>query len=109
MSVLFADLISLYALNILNLFRKNNHPYESAALTMLVAVGVFYPILNFLEKYLKKLSGNVLKKGVKITGNQFFGQFFGFLIAIVLLWIGYAHAIYNANPLEKAMAWITSI
>lgn len=106
LSILLADLLSLYALNVLNHFRAGNHPYRSAAITMSVAVGIFFPMLKFLEKFLKKFSGKILKHGTKVAGNQIIGQLLGLLFAILVLWIGYAHAIYDVNLLNDARSWL---
>lgn len=106
LSILLADLISLYALNILNKFRAENHPYQSAAITMAVAVCIFFPTLKFLEKFLKQFSGKILKHGTKVAGNQAIGQFLGLVFALLILWIGFAHAIYNVNLVKDARQWL---
>ena len=106
LSILLADLLSLYALNILNHFRANNHPYQSAAITMGVAVCIFYPTLRFLGKYLKNFSGKILKHSTKVAGNHLIGRMVGFTFAIFVLWLGYTHAIYNRNPFIDAKVWL---
>lgn len=109
LSILLADLLSLYALNILNQFRAESHPYQSAAITMAVAVCIFFPTLKFLGKFLKQFSGKILKHGTKVAGNQILGQFLGLTFAILILWIGYAHAIYHVNLLKDARIWLAEL
>ena len=106
LSILIADLLSLYALNVLNHFRANSHPYQSAAITMAVAVGIFYPTLKFLEKYLKNFSGKIMKQSTKVAGNHLVGRLVGFVFALLILWLGYTHAIYNSNPFADAKKWV---
>lgn len=102
LSILLADLISLYALNILDRSRSVVNPYRSAAITMAVVVLIFYPTLTFIDSYLVKLSGKLMKKSARYAGNKLIGQLLGFVLAIILLWLGYTHALYHRDIAHDA-------
>lgn len=105
-SILLADLISTYVLGWLHGYSNTTMPYYSSALSMMVVVIIFYPMLLFLEKYLKQMSSNWIKHGGKWIGNLFVGQIVGFLMALFLIWLGYAHALYHVKPWSVINNWL---
>ncbi len=99
-TILLSDLLNALAFNYITPYRSIHNPYKSVLITMAITVAIFYPAFTFLHKYLKLFSGNYMKKGAKVAGNNVAGVVVAFIAAVFLLFLGFSKILYNKNFLK---------
>jgi hypothetical protein len=105
-AILLAELVHSYAHSFLVTYKKGASAYEAVALSMAVAVLVFYPAFHFIDKYLKYASERYLEATKKISGGNTVGLLIGFAIAIFLLFMAFAQVWYQRNLIDDIHHWI---
>lgn len=105
-TILLGELINTYSLSLFLPYKSNLHPYRSVAITMVLAVCIYYPAFLFINKYLKDFSSKYLKKSSKLIGSQIIGKLIGFLMAILLIFLAMTQALYNKNAVSDLFTWI---
>jgi hypothetical protein len=105
-AILLAELVHAYAHSFLLKYKNGVSAYESVALSMAVAVLVFYPAFHFIEKYIVYASHKYLEATKKISGGNTLGLFIGFAIAIFLLFMAFAQVWYQRNLIDDLHHWI---
>lgn len=108
-TILLSELISAYLLSFFIPYKSQETPYRSVAITMLVAVAIFYPAFEFINKYVKKASNKYMNKTSKLPGGSFIGRLIGFFIALFLIFMALAQVLYNRNIIEDIRLWISSV
>jgi hypothetical protein len=107
-AILLAELVHAYAHSFLVQYKKGVSTYEAVALSMAVAVLVFYPAFHFIEKYITYASERYLDATKKISGGSVLGLFIGFGVAIFLLFMAFAQVWYQRNLIDDIHQWIKS-
>ena len=108
-TILLGELINAYALTLFLPYKSNVHPYKSVAITMLLAVCIFYPAFSFINKYLKDFSGKFMKKSSSIIGSQLLGKIIGFMLALLLIFLALAQILYNKNGISDFFIWMARV
>lgn len=98
-TILLAELLNAYAFVILSHYKDSRHPYQSVAISMVIAVVIFYPAFKFIEKYLKGFSNKYMQKSRKFIGSSFFSALIAFILALFLLFMAFANLWYDVNPM----------
>jgi len=105
LAILVAELVGAYILLITSKYKSDDTPYKSVMIQMLVAVITFYPTILVVDKYMKTWSKNYLSKMQKATSNKLMGLIAGFLIAFILLLMGFVKIIYNRSMVDDIGTW----
>ena len=84
------------------------NPYLSVALGMLVIIGLFYPLYEFLKHLSKGFMGSYFRQSKRITNSSFGGLFFGLLLALAVLYGVYAQLWYEIDIISDIKQWIES-
>ncbi|HEX8547470.1 MAG TPA: hypothetical protein VF691_10950 [Cytophagaceae bacterium] len=108
-TILLAELIHAYALSFVSRWKDDASPYKSVAISMLIAVLVFYPAFKFMEKFLKGISNKYMLKSKKIIGKNLIGSVIGFLLALFLLFLAFSAVWYGKNPIIDLREWISAM
>lgn len=108
-AILLAELVHAYAHSFLVQYKKGISTYEAVALSMAVAVLVFYPAFHFIEKYITYASQKYLDATKKISGGSTIGLLIGFAIAIFLLFMAFAQVWYQRNLIDDIHQWIKGV
>jgi hypothetical protein len=108
-AILLAELVHSYLHSFLVAYKKGISAYEAVALSMAVAVLVFYPAFHFIDKYLKHASAKYLDATKRITGGATVGLFVGFAIALFLLFMAFAQIWYQRNLIDDVHQWIKGL
>lgn len=104
LTILIGTLISDYTVNYFTgLIGKT---YNGVLLNMLVTVLIFYPLLNILDLYIKKVSRKYINNSKKAVGNSSIGLILGFTLAILVLFIMFAKVWYNLDALSYLKSFI---
>jgi hypothetical protein len=102
-SILLAELIHDYIQELLMdwVHESEFGLYSSVLISMVVAVVVFYPAFNVIEKYLHYASSKYVEGAKKISKNGFLGLVIGFFLALFLLFIGFSELWFQKNPVTS--------
>tara|TARA_B100000809_G_scaffold47310_1_gene41921 strand:- start:322 stop:672 length:351 start_codon:yes stop_codon:yes gene_type:complete len=98
-TILTAYLISEFLVGFLNSYYKEN-TYSSVAIGMLVVLIVYFPIVTFLDKYIKQMSKSYVNKSKTLNKNSGLGIIIGFLIMFFVLFILFALVWHDLNLLK---------
>lgn len=82
--------------------------YLLVLIDMLIIVLIFAPAFALVNKYTKKISSAYIKTSKKITGNRNSIRL-GFTIAIIILFILYAHLRHNLSVINDLKALIPNL
>ena len=99
-TILAAKLLEEYILKKLPNLRNFGNPYKSAAMRMLVMVFIFYPAFMLLRKFIEYASKHYFKVSKKLSGNSFYGLFFGFIIALLIMYVLFMRVWYNIEIIK---------
>ena len=104
LTILMGTLISDYSINYLtNTIGKT---YNGVLINMVATVIIFYPLLNLVDTYIKKVSKKYIHQSKKVTGNSSIGLILGFTLAILVLFIMFAKVWYNLDALSYLKSFI---
>jgi hypothetical protein len=106
LAILAAELLHTYAHHYFHSYSKGTTPYKVVAISMAVAVLVFFPIFHYLEKFIHSASEKYVEGAKQVTNNRFVGLLLGFAVAIFLLFAGFAQAMYHKNVIADIKNWI---
>jgi hypothetical protein len=95
-TILTANIIGDYAGNFLTSYKYQYKPLTFTVLAMIVIALIYYPLFEFLDKWINILSKKVVKKGKSFAG-QYFGLFLVFTISMVILIFFYVKEWYGIN------------
>jgi len=98
-SILTANLIGDYVSDFLTSFKNHYKPLTFTLIAMAIIVIIFYPLFEFLDKWINTLSKKVVRKGKSFAG-QYFGLFFVFFISMSILTFFYVKQWYGINILN---------
>jgi hypothetical protein len=104
--ILLAELVNAYFLLILQKYKSESHPYRSTIIHMAVMLVIYYPLITYLDKYLKSGSQQLVKQSQTITKNRNLGMLIGFTAVVVLIWMALAKIWYDADMVEDLERWI---
>ena len=60
--ILMAELVDAYFILVLQKYKSSQHPYRSTFIHMCVMVVIYYPLIAYLDKYLKTGSQQIGRK-----------------------------------------------
>ncbi len=80
--------------------------YLLVLIDMAIVVLIFAPAFALVTKYTKKLSQVYLKTSRKFSSSNKNGMFWGFAIAIFILFLLYAHLRHNLDVIEDLKAMV---
>lgn len=109
LAILLAELIHAYAQSFLEEYLIRSSPYKSVAISMIMAVLIFYPAFHFISKYLKYTSKKYLAGAQKVTKKRLIGLMVGFAMALFLLFSAFSQIWYQKNPMIDIRAGIENI
>lgn len=95
-SILTANLIGDYISDFLTSYKNHYKPLTFTLIAMAVIVIIFYPLFEFLDKWINTFSKKVVQKGKSFAG-QYLGLFFVFFISICILTYFYVIHWYGIN------------
>ena len=98
-SILTANLIGDYVSDFLTSFKNHYKPLTFTLIAMAIIVIIFYPLFEFLDKWINTLSKKVVRKGKSFAG-QYLGLFFVFFISMSILTFFYVKQWYGINILN---------
>lgn len=104
--ILLAELVNAYFLLILQKYKSDNHPYRSTFIHMVVMLVLYYPMITYLDKYLKSGSQQIVKHSQTITKNRNLGMFIGFIAVVILIWMALAKIWYDADLFADVERWL---
>lgn len=101
-SILTAELLHEYIHELLHKWLKTSGlgMYVTVLISMAVAVAVFYPAFHLIEKYVAWAAKKYVDGAKRISGGPFKGLLIGFVVAIILLFIGFCQVWYHVNVLH---------
>lgn len=105
-AILSAELLVEYLMTFLPDFESARQPYLSTLTGMAVTVFIFYPAYTIMEKFTRRATDKYVKTSRKMSRSRFKGIFLGFLLALFLLFMGYANLWYNKNPIFELRHWL---
>jgi|SRR6185312_6722245 len=110
LAILLAELFSAWCLKeFTTRFEHHYSPYKATAIAMAAAVLFFYPVLEFSQKYIKAISEAYIKGTKKASGGKFWVVIAGVLLALFLLFAGFAKLRYNKNVFKDFKREVTKI
>ena len=109
LAILAAELLHAYAHSFFHHQLEGSSPYKSVAVSMLIAVVVFYPVFHFIEKYIHSASEKYVEGAKRVTNNRFIGLVLGFAIAVFLLFAAFSQVWYHKNPVIDLKNWLVSV
>jgi len=95
-TILTANLISDYVSNFLTSFKYQYKPLTFTLLAMAIITLVFYPLFEFLDKWIINLSKKVVRKGKSFAG-QYVGILLVFFVSLIILTFFYVKLWYGIN------------
>lgn len=98
-TILTAYLISECLVNFLNSHYKEK-TYSSVLIGMLVVLIVYFPVVTFLDKYIKRMSKTYINQSKGLSNNSHIGIIVGFLVMFFVLFVLFALVWYDLNLLE---------
>ena len=98
-TILTAYLISEYLVDFLNSHYKEK-TYSSVLVGMFVVLVVYFPIVTFLDKYIKQMSKTYIKQSKGLVKNSQFGIIVGFLVMFFVLFVLFALVWHDLNLLK---------
>lgn len=98
-TILTAYLVSEYLVNFLNSYYKAK-TYGSVFIGMLVILVVYFPVVTFLDKYIKRMSKTYINQSKGLANNKPFGIIVGFLVMFFVLFVLFALVWHDLNLLE---------
>jgi hypothetical protein len=109
LAILTAELLHSIAHSWFHHHYHISSPYKSVAVSMIVAVAVFYPAFHFLEKYVHKASEKYVEGSKAISKNRTIGLILGFSIAVFFLFVGFSMVWHERNPLIEITHWFKKL
>ncbi|MBX9852589.1 MAG: CvpA family protein [Cytophagaceae bacterium] len=109
LAILVAELLHAYAHSFFHHQIQGSSPYKSVAISMLIAVIIFYPVFHFIEKYIHAASEKYVAGTKKVTNNRYIGLILGFAIAVFLLFAAFSQVWYHKNPIIDLKNWVGSV
>lgn len=106
LAILFAELLHSYAHSYLHHWKEGYGKYMAVAISMALSVAVFYPVFHFLDKYIEAASKKYIQGAKNISGGNMTGLLLGFSIALLALYIAFAHVWYHKNVLADIGSWV---
>ena len=106
-SVLTAEILSEYIMDYILGLKKNSNPYIDTLIGMGVLAFIFFPLLTFIEKYLRLITADYLKHTKKSIKTGFIGLLVAVVIALAILYHFYLmqwHGINIFKVITNAMA-----
>lgn len=107
-SILLANLITIWIDKYLMTFKWNFSPYVFTAIGMGAIVIIFYPLYTHLDKWATLFSNKFIKAGKKFAGRKV-GAILAFLIAFFALFYLYGKEWFNVNVLKQLFEVIVSL
>ncbi|HSZ26297.1 MAG TPA: hypothetical protein VK766_11275 [Cytophagaceae bacterium] len=104
--ILLAELLSAFFFLVMDKYKSQEMPYRSTAIHMLTSLIIYYPIVTFLDGFLKSGSKNLIKSTQKATKNHLAGLLLAFAGAFFLIWMALVKIWYNRNIMEDIGNWI---
>jgi len=95
-TILTANLLGDYAGEFLTSFKDQYKPLTFTLVAMVVIVIIFYPLFDFLEDWVTKLSNKIVKAGGKSLGPNVALSFI-FLVSMMVLIFFYTRLYYDIN------------
>jgi len=104
-SILLAELIHDYIQELVYAWVKHSQfgIYVSVLISMAAVVVIFYPAFNLIERYLHFASRKYIEGSKKISKNNFRGLLLGFILALILLFVGFCELWYQSNPIANLL------
>jgi uncharacterized protein YacL len=107
-SILLANLITIWIDKYLMTFKWNFSPYVFTAIGMGAIVIIFYPLYTHLDKWQPFSATSYIKAGKKFAGRKV-GAILAFLIAFFGLFYLYGKEWFNVNVLKQFFEVIVSL
>ncbi len=98
-TILTAYLISEFLVDFLNHYYKEK-TYLSVFIGMVVVLAVYFPVVTFLDKYIKRMSKTYIKKSKELNKNSKLGVIIGFFLFLFVLFGLFALVWYDLNLLK---------
>jgi hypothetical protein len=98
-TILTAYLLSEYLVGFLNNYYKEK-TYFSVFIGMLVVLAVYFPVVTFLDKYIKQMSKTYVNKSKGLAKNSGIGIILGFLVMFFVLFVLFALVWHDFNLLD---------
>jgi hypothetical protein len=95
-TILTANLLGDYASDFLTSFKYQYKPLTFTLLAMSVITAIFYPLFEFLDKSINKLSKRAVKESRSFAG-RYFGLIMLFIISMTILTFFYVKQWYGIN------------
>lgn len=95
-SILTANLLSDYAGEFLTSFKHHYKPLTFTLIAMGVITLIFYPLFEFLEKWMSKASKRAVNAGKSYVG-PYIGLFMVFMVSMTILTHLYVKLWYGIN------------
>lgn len=108
-TILLAELIHAYALSFVARWKDDVSPYKSVAISMLIAVVIFFPAFKFIEKFIKGFSNKYMLKSKKVIGRNFISAVISFFLALFLLFLAFSAVWYGKNPIIDLREWMSGM
>ena len=105
---LLALLIHAYAHSFLH-ESASIHPYGKVAVSLVIAVLLFYAAFVFTKKYLKYLSTKDNESSKKFKKANLAALAAGFLIVLFFLFMSFAQIWYSRNLIDDLRMWIAGV
>ncbi len=107
-SILLANLITIWIDKYLLTFKWNFPPYVFTLIGMGAIVIIFYPLYTHLDKWATLFSNKFIKAGKKFAGRRI-GSILAFLTAFLLLFYLYGKEWFNVNVLKQISGIIVNL
>ncbi len=101
LTVLSADLLAEIAVVWVSDYTKSHNPYKAAAVSMAVAIVVFFPAFQLIDLIVKKSAKKYVAKTRDAVGGGFYGLIFAFIIGLAILYGFYLKVKFGINIVEK--------
>lgn len=95
-TILTANLLSDYAGNFLTSFKSHYKPLVFTIIGMATITIIFYPLFEYLDKWINKLTKKAISKSKSFTG-QYVGLLLFFLVSMIVLIYFYVKMWYGIN------------
>jgi ABC-type Mn2+/Zn2+ transport system permease subunit len=95
LTILAAELAIEYVHHFLKIKTGIHNKYLLTVIGMGVIVVVFYPVFALVHHLTEKLTGHFIKKTKTITGNEFLGLLFAFIMGFGILFLVYLKKWYG--------------
>ncbi|UOB18543.1 hypothetical protein [Abyssalbus ytuae] len=99
-SILSASLINEYLLKLIKSYYEEP-TYKSVVIGMLATLIVFFPLFNFLSKWIGKVSKVYVNTGKRVSSARNIGLYVSFIFALFILFVLYAQNRHGLDVLAR--------